>query len=176
MTRYADVKAPRGKYHIGVVVFLLACGLVLILFGHREPGENANPHPTAMPGSDGVPQVVLKPNQASQYVTSGLINGERVEFLVDTGSADVAMPYQVAQRLNLRLTSGGVNMTGNGSVQGWSAVLDAVDVGGLVARQVKATILPNMLGEQILLGMAYLKHIEMTLARGEMTLRPPVSR
>ncbi|WP_419467474.1 hypothetical protein [Allochromatium tepidum] len=50
----------------------------------------------------------------------------------------------------------------------------SVDVGGLVAHQVKATVLPNMAGEQVLLGMAYLKHIEVWLAGGQMRLRPYV--
>lgn len=151
----------------------LALLLVMSLTGRRG---NPNTHPVAYLGSDNIPQVVLKQNQVSQYVTNGRINGEEVEFLVDTGSVDVAMPLRVAQRLKLPLAPGSLSKTGNGNVQSWSASLDSVEVGGLAANQVKATVLPNMQGEQVLLGMAYLKHMEVTLAGGELTLRPYVSR
>ncbi len=152
---------------------LVVLGLLLALVASQGSRRgNPNPNPVAYLGPSGVPQVVLKHNAVDQYVTTGSINGESVEFLVDTGSVDVAMPYQVAQRLRLQLRPGGLSKTGNGNVRSWSAWLDTVDVGGLVARQVKATILPNMQGEQVLLGMAYLKRMEVFLAGGELTLRP----
>lgn len=165
------MKVLNNPRRIGVVSFLGASVLVVAVFGHREQGDNVNPHPVMQPGPNGASQVVLKANRVHQYVANGRINGEPVEFLIDTGAADVVVPYQVAQRLNLRLSSGGLNVTGNGSVQGWTSTLNSVDIGGLTARSVRATVLPNMLGDQILLGMAYLKEIELSLARGEMTLR-----
>ncbi|MBK1721454.1 retropepsin-like aspartic protease family protein [Thiocystis violacea] len=157
------------------LILLSTCGVaVAVLLSQTGTRGNPNPHPVAYLGDAGIPQVVLKQNQVSQYVTTGRINGEAVEFLVDTGSADVAMPYRVAQKLALRLNPGGVSKTGNGNVQSWSAWLDSVDVGGLEARQVKATVLPNMHGDQVLLGMSYLKYMEVVLAAGELTLRPLV--
>jgi len=139
---------------------------------HQETNDNPNPNPVAYLGASGVMQVVLRPNDVNQYVTGGRINGEPVEFLVDTGSVDVALPYALAQRLKLQLTPGGMSMTGNGDVPTWSAWLDQVEVGGLVASQIKATILPNMQSERVLLGMSYLKYMELLLANGQLTLRP----
>ncbi len=150
--------------------------LLVVLVSNTLQRGNPNPNPVAFLGSSGVPLVVLRQNEVNQFVVGGRINGEPVEFLVDTGAVYVAMPYRVAQRLSLQLSPGGVSKTGNGNVQSWFAQLDTVDVGGLIANQVKATVLPNMQGEQILLGMSYLRHMELVLAGGELTLRPYISR
>lgn len=158
-----------------ILLFVLLGAAIVVTLSQTGRRGNPNPRPVAYLGVDGVPQVVLKQNQLDQYVVTGRINGQAVEFLVDTGAADVAMPHGVAQRLGLTLSPGPVSKTGNGNVRGWTAWLDSVDVGGLVAHQVKATVLPNMAGDQVLLGMAYLKHMEVLLAGGEMRLRPYVS-
>ena len=169
------MKMP-GFFRYGRLALITLLGLAIVfVLGQTGRRGNPNPRPVAYLGSDGVPEVVLKQNQLDQYVVTGRINGERIEFLVDTGSADVALPYGVAQQLGLRLHPGAVSKTGNGNVHSWTAWLDSVDVGGVVAHQVKATVLPNMAGEQVLLGMAYLKHMEVWLAGGQMRLRPYVS-
>lgn len=153
---------------------LVLGGLVLVLLVREQTARRANPNPdpVAYLGAEGVPQVVLKENQVRQYVANGRINGTTVEFLVDTGAVDVAMPLMVAQTLGLELRPGGVSKTGNGDVRTWVARLDSVDVGGLVAYDLSATVLPNMQGDQVLLGMAYLRRMELVLRGGEMTLRP----
>ncbi|WP_296699357.1 retropepsin-like aspartic protease family protein [Thiocapsa sp. UBA6158] len=156
-----------------IPVFLLASLLVILLARDLAARrENPNPNPVAYLGAGDVPEVVLKENQVSQYVTTGRINGTPIEFLVDTGAVDVAMPYMVAQTLGLTLQPGGVSKTGNGDVRTWVARLESVDVGGLVAYDLNATILPNMQGDQVLLGMAYLRRMELVLRGGEMILRP----
>lgn len=157
---------------------LLGLGAILAVLVGRSVlrVENPNPTPVARVGPSGVVEVVLTHNEADQYVTTGRINGQPVQFLIDTGSSEIAMSYHLAQRLGLRLSSGGLNITGNGTVQSWSAVLESVDIGGLVAHEVRATVLPNMQGDEALLGMAYLKHMELNLAGGRMALRPVVNR
>lgn len=165
-----------GFFRYGRLALITLLGLAIVLvLGQTGRRGNPNPRPVAYLGSDGVPEVVLERNQLDQYVVTGRINGERIEFLVDTGAADVALPYGVAQRLGLQLYPGAVSKTGNGNVRSWTAWLDRVDVGGVVAHQVKATVLPNMAGEQALLGMAYLKQMEVWLAGGRMRLRPYTS-
>jgi aspartyl protease family protein len=151
---------------------LLSLALILLVRDFTARRDNPNPNPVAFLGPGDVPQVVLKENQVSQYVANGRINGQPVEFLIDTGAVDVAMPYPVSQVLGLTLQPGGISKTGNGDVRTWTAHLESVDVGGLTAYGLSATVLPNMQGEQVLLGMAYLRHMELVLRGGEMTLRP----
>jgi aspartyl protease family protein len=72
----------------------------------------------------------------------------------------------------LRLRPGGMSQTANGMVETWTTRLDTLDLGGLVAHNVRASVLPNMPGDEILLGMSYLKRLEL-LQRGDtLTLRP----
>lgn len=133
---------------------------------------NPNPDPVVQMGQGGGPEVVLRRNRTGHYVAGGRINGEPVVFLVDTGATDVALSLSLARRLGLRLRAGGLSHTANGLVETWIARLDTVDLGGLVARNVRASVLPNMPGDEVLLGMSYLKRVEL-LQRGDtLTLRP----
>jgi aspartyl protease family protein len=167
--------SPRMR-RLGLALAVLGIGLAIVL-ALTQTGRrgNPNPRPTAQLGMRGVLEVVLEQNQLDQYVTTGRINGKRVDMLVDTGCADVALPFDLARQLGLSLTPGNISKTGNGNVQSWSAWLDSVDVGGLEAKKVKATVLPNLGGNQALLGMAYLKYMEVVLAGGRMTLRPYIT-
>lgn len=150
-------------------------GLALLaMFFERlfERQENPNPTPALSQGADGVPQVVLERNRAGHFVATGSINGVPVRFLVDTGATDVALPLPLARRLELPLRPGGMSNTANGTVRTWSTQLDRVELGGLVARQVRASVLPNMPGDDVLLGMSYLRHLEMIQRGNTLILRP----
>jgi aspartyl protease family protein len=156
-----------------VGAWVLGIALAVFYFdGVIDRQTNPNPDPVAQPGQDGGPEVVLRRNRAGHYVAGGRINGEPVVFLVDTGATDVALPLPVARRLGLRLRPGGMSQTANGMVETWTTRLDTLDLGGLVAHNVRASVLPNMPGDEILLGMSYLKRLEL-LQRGDtLTLRP----
>jgi aspartyl protease family protein len=78
----------------------------------------------------------------------------------------------VARKLDLPLGSPRMSRTANGDVQVWSTRLDSVDLGGLRLNGVLASVLPNMPGEEVLLGMSYLKHFELIQRDGTLTLRP----
>ena len=114
---------------------------------------------------------MLRRNRAGHYVASGSINGEPVRFLIDTGATEVALPLPLAQRLGLRLSPGVTTMTANGATRTWVTRLDRIDLGGLVATGVRASVLPNMPGEEVLLGMNYLKHLELIQRGDSLTLR-----
>lgn len=150
--------------------------LVLFFNGFVERQTNPNPDPAARSDLQGVPEVVLRRNRAGHYVAGGRINGEPVVFLLDTGATNVALPLNVARRLDLPLRPGGMSRTANGEVQTWTTRLDSVDLGGLVARNVRASVLPNMPGEEILLGMSYLKRLELIQRGDTLTLRPHSGR
>jgi aspartyl protease family protein len=65
-----------------------------------------------------------------------------------------------------------MSQTANGMVQTWTTRLDSVDLGGLVARNMRASVLPNLPGDEVLLGMSYLKQLEMIQRGDTLTLRP----
>lgn len=152
--------------------WVVGLALLAMLFnGMIARQHNPNPNPVAMQSS-GLPEVRLERNRAGHYVAGGLINGVPVRFLIDTGATDVALPLHVAEGLSLPMRPGGLSKTANGTVRTWTTRLESVDLGGLVARNVRATVLPNMPGDDVLLGMSYLKHLEMIQRGGVLTLRP----
>ena len=146
--------------------------LVMFFTDVIDRQTNPNPDPVAVAGQAGGPQVVLQRNRAGHYVAGGRINGEPVVFMLDTGATDVALPLPLARRLGLPLRPGGMSQTANGMVQTWTTRLDSVDLGGLVARNMRASVLPNMPGGEVLLGMSYLKQLEMIQRGDTLTLRP----
>lgn len=152
--------------------WIAGLALLAMLFDDLfERQGNPNPNPIATQAASGVQELVLRRNRAGHYVATGAINGAPVRFLIDTGATNVALPLPLARRLGLRLGPGGTSMTANGEVRTWSTRLERVDLGGLVAHGVRASVLPNMPGEDVLLGMSYLKHLELIQRGDTLTLR-----
>ena len=118
-------------------------------------------------------QVTLQRNRAGHYLAGGQINGQPVVFLLDTGATDVAVPETLANRLGLERKYRSVSRTANGNVTIWSTRLDSVNLGGILRRNVRASILPNMAGNEVLLGMSFLKHLELVQRGDALTLRDP---
>lgn len=135
--------------------------------------ENPNRSVVGRVTTDGLAEVRLQRNRRGHYLSAGAINGQSVTFLLDTGASDVNIPAGVAERLGLRAGAAMRARTANGSITVYSTRLDEVAIGPIRVRDVPASINPNMPGEQILLGMSVLKHLEL-LQRGDtLTLRAP---
>jgi len=164
-------KIGRGMIYLA---WILVLGLLTLFFSDMlEQQHNPNRDIVSASGSKQVSQVVLQRNRAGHYIANGKINGEVVRFLVDTGATVVAIPEALAQRLNLKKGREGISRTANGDTTTYSTRLDSVDLGGLIQYGVRASILPGMKGNEVLLGMSYLKHLEL-IQRGEkLMLRRP---
>jgi aspartyl protease family protein len=154
--------------------WLVGLAILAMLF-QRLVDHQQNPNRDIEVSLDaaGRTQVVLARNRAGHYVATGGINGEPVVFLVDTGATDVALPLSLARRLDLTLGPAGISRTANGDVRTWRTLLDRVELGGLAARRVRASVLPNMAGDQVLLGMSFLKRYELIQRDGTLTIRVP---
>lgn len=154
--------------------WVVALAILALLFQRlASDRQNPNRNVEAVLDAGGRPQVVLARNRAGHYVANGRINGQAVVFLLDTGATDVALPLGVARRLGLPLGPRRIGRTANGDVQVWSTRLDSVELGGLRARRVSASVLPNMSGEDVLLGMSFLKRFDLSARDGTLTLRLP---
>ncbi len=147
--------------------------LVLVFQRFVDQRENPNRDLEFSLNSGGRHQVALVCNRAGHYVAPGRINGEPVVFMIDTGATDVALSLELAKNLDLRLGAGRISRTANGDVQTWAAVLNEVELGGLAAHRVRASVMPNMPGDQVLLGMSYLKRFELIQRDGTLILRTP---
>ncbi len=148
--------------------------LIAMLFqNYLDHRENPNQNLAFEVGPGGIAQVVLQQNREGHYVATGTINGESVVFLLDTGATNVSLPQGLARQLDLPLRPGRMVKTANGMVQTWTTRLDSVSLGGLTARNLRATVLPNFPGDQVLLGMDFLKRFELLQRGGELTIRLP---
>ncbi|MBA1147555.1 TIGR02281 family clan AA aspartic protease [Ectothiorhodospiraceae bacterium WFHF3C12] len=131
-----------------------------------------NPNQDVMTRVEGeVREVVLEANRAHHYVATGAINGEPVTFLLDTGATDIAVPAGVAGRAGLPEGQPVMFNTANGTARGYSTRIDRVELGGIVVRDVRGTINPNMDERIVLLGMSFLRELEFTQRGGELILR-----
>ena len=116
-------------------------------------------------------EIVLQRNSYGHYVSSGTINGHKVTFLLDTGASDIAIPESVANRIELSKGRSIVVKTANGNAKAYRTRLDSVALGEIKLYDLNATILPNITGDEILLGMNFLKHFEIIQKGRFLTIR-----
>ena len=137
--------------------------------GYLSKQRNPNQNPSSFKrGTQSV--LVLKRNRMGHYVATGQINGYPVTFLLDTGATDVAVPKSVADAIGLRYGAPISVSTANGSATAYRTEIHALSIGELKFNQVRASILPGMKGDEILLGMSALKQVEFSQRGDELTL------
>ncbi|RMG56550.1 MAG: TIGR02281 family clan AA aspartic protease [Gammaproteobacteria bacterium] len=152
--------------------WLLALAVLAWWFqGRLDAQRNPNRQPQVVQQGD-VPVLVLKRNRQGHYVASGTINGMEVEFLLDTGATDVAVPESVARRAGLDRGAPMRFLTANGVAEGWSTRIGQLSLGPIRLEDVRASINPAMHGDQVLLGMSFLRHLDFEQRGDRLLLRP----
>ncbi|SFU67944.1 retropepsin-like aspartic protease family protein [Halomonas korlensis] len=139
---------------------------------YLENQRNPNAHLVNAVSGEGEP-VVLERNRSGHFVATGRINGEPVDFLLDTGATYVAVPGDLAERLGLASNGSAWFNTANGRVRGELTTLDEVSLGGFSASQVRGSISPGMDGDTALLGMSFLNRFDIEIRDSQMMLLPP---
>ena len=119
---------------------------------------------------NGIAEVRLRANPQGHYVADGLVNGRPVQMMVDTGATTVAIPGAWADRLGLTRGPRISVRTANGETEAWLTRIEALQLGSMVFRDVRANIVPNLDGG-ILLGMSALSSVEFSQRDGELVLR-----
>jgi aspartyl protease family protein len=108
------------------------------------------------------------------FETEGRINGQRINFMVDTGASVIALNESSAARFGLRPSRGEYKATvttANGTIKAARARIDMIDVGGLVVRDVDAMVLPDEALSENLLGLSFLSRLKrFEYAAGTMVL------
>ena len=168
-------QAPaQSRLGAGMVVaaWVVALGLLASLFSELiEEQRNPNRNVTSILTGSGEAEVSLAQNRQGHYVASGLINGEPVVFLLDTGATDVSVPVALARRLGLKRGAPIQAQTANGVVTTYRTRLDSVQLGSIGLTGVRAHINPGMRGNEVLLGMSFLRDLEFSQREGMLTLR-----
>jgi aspartyl protease family protein len=97
------------------------------------------------------------------FATDGRIDGQRIDFMVDTGASLVALNEKSAARFGLRPARGDYTATvstANGTIKAARARLPSIDLGGLIVRDVDAMVLPDEALSENLLGLSFLSKLK----------------
>lgn len=152
-----------GKRVVYAMVWLLLAGVIVYLADNL-----INPNKIAVLGEDRT--VTLARGIDGHYRAEALINGHKVDVLVDTGATGVAVSQRVADRLGLPRGAAVRTVTANGDSVAYMTRLDSVKLGGVEAHDVGALIAPGLAGD-VLLGMSFLGRMDVRLYQGTMTIK-----
>jgi len=116
-------------------------------------------------------ELVLKRSHDGHYVFPGTINGQPVNFFLDTGATLVSVPAHLADELGLEAGARQRAITANGTITTHATRVDTLAFGPFDMRGVPASLNPGMRGDHVLLGMSVLKHLEFTQRGDTLILR-----
>lgn len=169
-SRYRAVTVQRGSVMTQVVVWLAIMGVIYWVF-FVLLARQGNPNTQRLLQQQPQGEVVLQRNRAGHYVADGEINGERVVFLIDTGATQVALPAHLARRLGLKLGAAVTLQTAAGPAAGYQTRLASVRLASIEMREVSALVADGLDPDTVLLGMNFLKRLEMTQRGDQLILR-----
>ncbi len=151
---------------IWILIFLgatLAYGFKDQLTSQLYPG-------TAQSVSDGT--IALRRSDDGHFYARLQINGTEIRFMVDTGATNLVLSQKDARRIGLNMENLNYVLptdTANGRVYGAGVVLDQVELGGFVDRDVRAMVNGGRMSDS-LLGMTYLDRYRSFSVKGDRML------
>ncbi len=111
---------------------------------------------------DGRGELEIAPGQFGHFLLEAEVNGEPVDFLVDTGASLVVLGSETAERLGFELDSlqyTGTARTANGTAPIARVILDEIVIGDLTVRAVEAAVVRKPMATS-LLGMSFLARLD----------------
>jgi aspartyl protease family protein len=111
----------------------------------------------------GIRSISIPRDARGHFLTDGRIDGQRIDFMVDTGASVVALNEKSAARFGLRPSRGDYNATvstANGTIKAARTRIAMMDVGGLIVRDVEAMVLPDEALAENLLGLSFLSRLK----------------
>ncbi len=134
--------------------------------GLMWPSDQAPSFPVAM-GSNGG-ETLLKRRGNGHFYVDADVNGELVNFVVDTGAFGVILPVETARRLNIPFSESEFEVIGSGAsgpVRGKTITLASVSVDGKEVRNVTGAIAQGL--DVPLLGQTYLSRLSSVEMSGD---------
>jgi len=154
-----------------IIAWVFALALLTWMFSSMENKQiNPNNSPSSYYSQDAI-EVSLKRNRYGHYLVSGEVNQQEALFILDTGATVVAVPGELQTELGLTRGRQHYSNTANGTTKAYSTTIKQLDIGDITLYNVNASIIPNMQGREILLGMSALKQLEFSQKGNQLTLR-----
>ncbi len=163
-----------GDIYLGVkVISTLANTAVVEVAGSRQT-LRVGDSPISVKGKPGASdngKIILHAGSHGHFVSAGQINGQAVQFIVDTGASLVSLSVADAERIGLNYKAGQmVRMnTANGVSQGWRVKLSAVRLGSVDVYEVDAVVSSGGM-PYVLLGNSFLARFQMVRTNDQMVL------
>ncbi len=110
---------------------------------------------------DSLGELEIEPGRYGQFRVEAEVNGEPVDFLVDTGASLVVFGSETAERLGFDLDSleySGMAQTANGTAPIARIILDEIVIGDLTIGPVEAAVIKKPMATS-LLGMSVLAQL-----------------
>jgi aspartyl protease family protein len=165
-TSNPDPSSRLGR-HFAWIAWLLLLGLLYLFFQDElEP----NRVPDSQVQADGSRIVILDADLQGHFGGTLLINGQPARFLLDTGATSVAVSSQLAKRLQLPKGQAYQTATANGIATVYRSQIAELRLGDIVLYQIEASIVPDLAGSEILLGMSALKQLEFAKSQQQLQL------
>ncbi len=157
--------------HMLSIFWVLVLVALTFFFGLWEKEQyNPNSNPDSLQTQQ-YTEVILRANAGNHYISTGKINNKEVVFLLDTGATHVAIPAEMATKLQLKPGYKSRVTTANGTVEVRNTVIKHLQLGDITLTNVRAALNPGMRGNEVLLGMSALKHLEFTQSGKTLTIR-----
>ncbi len=172
-----QVQSHRHRLLLNRGIFCLSIGLItasIIYFynpGVTIPDLRNVQQPNAEELADGSKKVTITSGSNSHYVFVGSINDTPVKFFYDTGASFIAIPSGIANHLGLFRGEPIQLKTAKGISTGYTANLGSVKVGNIKLKNVEAVISEDFEGDDILLGMSFLRQVSISQNDGQLQMR-----
>jgi aspartyl protease family protein len=125
-------------------------------------------------GQSTVTQTVLMADGQGHFIVNARINGVPVRGLIDTGATLVMLNAADAQRTGINYLQGkrGVAQTANGPATVYLVTIPHVQVGDIAFSNIAGSVAVDPGAQQApaLIGMSFLRHVEMRRSGNTMTL------
>jgi len=128
---------------------------------------------SAAPEPTGSRSVMIRQGGNGHFQLEAVVDGRRMEFLVDTGATGVALRESDAAWLGIHPAERDYtarSATANGVVRVAPVVLDRIEVGDIVVHNVAAVVFPDQTLGQNLLGMSFLSRVRWQQDNGRLVL------
>jgi aspartyl protease family protein len=117
--------------------------------------------------------ITIRQSNNGHFQVEAVVDGRRMEFLVDTGATSIALRESDAARLGIHPAASDYTMrssTANGIIRVAPVSLDRIEVGDITVRNVDAVIIPDQALSQNLLGMSFLSRVRWQQDNGRLVL------
>lgn len=170
-----DGRAPKsvapGETYLGVKLVSAANDEAVVEIAGKRATLRLGESPVSVKGKGAGNKIVLTADSQGHFMGPGKINGQAMQFMVDTGATTVALGINDAERMGIAYKNGEqVRMgTANGSAVGWRIRLGSVRIGDVELPGVEAVVTPASM-PYVLLGNSFLTQFQMTRINDQMVL------